>query len=155
MSKRKDKKAAQAASLPPCHSHENGNPLSLCALTVALRSASPSPLLMHCTTQSQIYATFGPGASGCVRVYPDSFLLYLSKTYLPCPGRPGKIQHIARMRARACVFFFFLSDTFFYLNIKAPGQPGQLFQINNLHPDSHPDAPGQPGQAIYGGLSCH
>lgn len=148
----KDKNAALAASLLSCYPRESGNTVSLCAFTAAVCPDSPSPLLMHRTTQSQIYATFRPGASGCVRVYPDSFSLYNSKTYVACPGRPGKNQHIAHARAR--VFRLLFSDLLFILLLKTPGQPGQLLKIHYLHPDSRPDAPGQPGRIIIGGLLC-
>lgn len=154
--------AAIAASFMPCHSrlcpsgYKDGNSASIYNHSADVRPGAPCPLLIDRTTQIRIMATFGPGASGCVRVYPDSFSFNKSETYLACPGRPGENQHIARMRARACVFRLLSSDLLFYLLLKVPGQPGQLFNISNLHPDRHPDAPGRPGQPTKRGISlCH
>lgn len=123
------------------------------AFTRSVRPAAPRPLLDDRTTPRHIMATFGPGRSGRVRVHPDRFSFYESKTYVACPGGPGENQHIARVRARA-VISLFPSDIYFYLLLKVPGQPGQLFNIKHFRSDIHPDAPGPLGpNSICGGLS--
>jgi hypothetical protein len=125
--------AAIAASLMHCSSY----------VTDVVRPGFPLPLLTNRTAPRHINAAFGPGRSGCVRVYPDRLSFYNSKTYDACPGRPGENQHIARAHTRARVFQLLSSDLLFYLLLKVPGQPGHAFNFNHFRSDIHPDAPGR------------
>lgn len=154
MSIQEHNNAALAATLQPyyeCLKHDlylYQSDIAFLCLPCPLPPADCNP------SQVYIYDAQRPGASGCVRVYPDVFLLYKLKTYTLRPGRPGENQHIAHARARVCVFLFF-SDIYFYLLLKIPRHPGRAFDIGYLRPDIHPDAPGRPGRINKGGLSCH
>lgn len=146
--------AAQAASFLFFNAREGGDSVRLRDGSVSGHAFTPRPLRTDRTAPRRIIAAFGPGASGRVRVYPDRFLFYCSKTYVACPGGPGKNQLIARAHARARVFRLLSSDLLFYLLLKVLGQPGQLFNFMHFRSDSHPDAPGPLGpNAFYGGLA--
>ena len=145
--------AAQAASFLSFNAREGGNSACLCAGSAAGHARTPRPLRIHRTAQRRIMTAFRPGRSERVRVHPDRFSLYYSKTYAACPSGPGKNQHIARAHARACVFFLLSSDLLFYLLLKVLGQPGQICDFMHFRSDSRPDAPGPLGpNALCGGF---
>lgn len=127
-------------------------------ISESLRLSAPLSPVDYLPSKKYTTEDSRPGASGCVRVdlfHPDGFSFYLSISYTIRPSRPGENQYTrARARARGKSLLYFV--IYFILKVKTPGRLGQLFNINNLRSDIHPDAPGRLGRITKGGFfACH